>query len=625
MAKSCALEELARQIGEGVSDLSFQLSIENDTIRLGAERFDLALEAQDEWRTTFSGQWRDIRVLWEFQPAEGGYWVTLRAESEHSLDCSSMDSLILTYRPDTDSLMDWRVPTKSFNGGMVLAGDLDEEEFHTAGLFRGAFENSGRAGLFLGTFLPQRHTHDYTVQVPDEHTLHFTCTTRFVEGPRKMQELLSERTWVCATKNVREAIEAYATHIPPITPPPQPPVGWSSWDYYFRAISLDDVIENMEEICQDPALAQHVKYIVVDDGWQVVWGEWYANHRFPGGIERLAEEIRSRGFVPGIWTAPVAVQKLSKTALRSYEFLVKDEYGDPQGTEFPDHYIVDPTHPLGREFIKETYTRLFEAGFRFYKVDFVSTLLRAKRFHDPTQGPYDVLRGLFSLIRECVTGESHILRVGSMEVGPGAHSMRLGADIHNQWTHVAWQCEDLQFLYWLHNRAGVLDPDFMIVRGQDTSLEQETNVLNPKAHHPNPPRWRRGPTFTLDEARTWGSLVAVAGGSLFLSDRIRMLNEAGKEMIRRLIVPTGVGGRPLDLCEGFRPSVWLQQLEDTYRLLIVNWAGEARERAFPFQVYGLAAPREVMDFWTGEKIEVRGGELAVNLAPHASALVCWNT
>jgi len=623
-----ALGRIAQRIGPGVCALSFELSVESGQIVLGPERCDLSVAEQDGG-FIFSGRWRDIHLLWKFTPAEGGYWVRLSAESPYGLGCAEITSLALSYRPGCDPIGDWRVlrcGADILHEGVHRVSELPEDG-GSGSLLSGAFPNSREAGLFLGSSIPQHCPHRYTVRRDDRLGLAFAGTTRFTEGLSRSQRLESEATWVCANKNVGDAIEAYAAHVPPLTPAPEPPVGWSSWDYYFRAISLDDLVENMEEIKQDPLLSPRVKYVVVDDGWQVVWGEWYANHRFPGGLERMAEEIRSRGFIPGIWTAPVAVHALSKTALRSYEFLVKDEYGDPIRTDFPDHYVLDPTHPLGQEFLREIYTRLYRAGFRYYKLDFVSEILRAGRFYDPGKGHYDVLRDLFALVRECVTGESYILGCSfPAECGPGyADAGRIGIDIHNQWSHVEWAVDHHQMQYWLHNRVWVNDPDFLVVRGTDTSPEAETNVLNPTAHRPNPPRWRRGPVFTLDEARTWASLVLLSGGCIFLSDRVAMLNEAGRALARRVVEagPAGVAARPLDLCDGERPSLWLQELQSEYRLGVINWSDQAQEKRIAFAECGLDTPREVVEFWSGTRHAVRDGVLALTLPPHASAILTW--
>jgi hypothetical protein len=87
--------------------------------------------------------------------------------------------------------------------------------------------------------------------------------------------------------------------------------------------------------------------------------------------------------------------------------------------------------------------------------------------------------------------------------------------------------------------------------------------------------------------------------------------------------PADVAARPLDLCDSDWTSLWLQELEDEYRLGIINWADEAQDKVFSFQTYGLAVPGVATDLWTGKKYTVRQGKLIISLAPHASALVQW--
>ena len=110
-----------------------------------------------------------------------------------------------------------------------------------------------------------------------------------------------------------------------------------------------------------------------------------------------------------------------------------------------------------------------------------------------------------------------------------------------------------------------------------------------------------------------------------MSDRIARLNEQGRELIRRVLKknPTGVAAQPLDLCDDDRASLWLQELEDEYRLGLINWSAEAQAKIFSFQEFGLEAPAQVADFWTGARLLLQGDELAVDLAAHASAFLRW--
>jgi hypothetical protein len=324
-------------------------------------------------------------------------------------------------------------------------------------------------------------------------------------------------------------------------------------------------------------------------------------------------------------TAPVSVDQQSVAGLRGEDRFVLDEHGDPQrGSD--GHYLLDPTHPSGEAFLRETYGRLHAEGYRFFKVDYVDGLLGADRFHDPEAGHYDALRALFALIRECVGPESHILGCSlPPECGPGvADSGRTGVDIHNQWSHAEWAFDYFQLVAWFHGRVWTNDVDFLVVRGDGTSLEEWTTVRNPAANHPNPPKWRRGPVFAgVEEARTWGNVVALSGGSVFLGDRLRMLDEAGKAIVRRLLRPTGVAARPLDLGAGPRASLWLQELADERRLTLINWGDAPQVLRFAFTDHRLPVPERVHDVWSGATIPVEDGACVVRLDGHASAVLAW--
>ena len=49
----------------------------------------------------------------------------------------------------------------------------------------------------------------------------------------------------------------------------------------------------------------------------------------------------------------------------------------------------------------------------------------------------------------------------------------------------------------------------------------------------------------------------------------------------------------------------------------------SQNRIVDFAALGLDAPTAIRDFWGGETLEFDRGRLHLNLAPHASALLCW--
>ena len=487
----------------------------------------------------------------------------------------------------------------------------------------GIFPNSREKGLFIGVMIPQKHIHVKSIKKIGG-AISYRCSTKYLEGFARGNELVSERIWISAKQNVKEAIDTFASFIPSFTPKSSPPVGWNSWDYYFSTVSLKDVIENMDVIKSDQLLSEKIKYIAVDDGWQAYWGEWYPNYKFPGGIERLVEEITSRGFIPGIWTAPLIVKGETIPALRIPEMLVKDEYGDPQGCD-DNSYLIDPTHPTSKKFLREIFTRLHAAGIRYFKIDFVHRLLQAKRLHDPSKGLYEAISDFCRLVRECVGEESFILGCGiPIQCGPGiVDAGRVGVDIHNLWSHVTWSMEGIVRLYWAHNRIWINDPDFLIVRGKDTSSEAVHNVTNFTANKPNPSRWRGGPDLSYEEAKSWASICLFCGGSIMSSDLLSVLNQNGMDIIRKCMEPTGISAEPLDLCDGPLPTLWLQKMPGETRLTIINWLDLPAEISFDFAKYGIPLPASVKEYWTDDEPIVDKGVVTVNVPVHGSKILVW--
>jgi len=638
-----------------------ECSIPHFSIHLGEKTFfdhDFSLRRIEtpEGKTVYRGDcsvagWSSpIQAIWIFTPCFDGWQVTLELHSPALLTQLQLDSLIIDYSPGSN-LDPWRIITIGLgveSVGMIqvcqlsetmgenpIQGKAGEAKYALGSLMRGAFPNSRKEGIFLGTILPQKHAHLYKTERTSQSKLRFTATTSFVASYQPqpdengMVAYKSETTWISTVLTVREAITAYAAHFQEI-PLKRQPIGWNSWDYYFSALKLEDILENIHFIREDVRLKQSLQYAVIDMGWEHCWGEWQPNYRFPGGLEQLVKEIQACGLIPGIWTAPLIVNQLSYPGLRQGDMLIKNEFGDPWSSPEGGQYVIDPTHPAGKVFLREIFTRLYRIGFRLFKIDYVGVLVGAPRFHDSNKGPYEALANFFCLVRECVGEESHILGCSlPEECGPGlSDSQRTGIDIHNQWTHVEWAVDFYQFAYWQHGRISGNDPDFLVVRGLDTSRETETNVLNPMAHHPNPPRWRHGPVFTLEEARTWATFVSLVGGSVFLSDRLTKLNETGLELVHKVIVDASsnqfLGGViPLDLAEGIRPSIWYASGENKSRLGIINWQDTSITRKFSFTDWGLPTPDLVADFWTGASIPVLDDSVLFSLAPHASAYITW--
>ena len=395
-----------------------------------------------------------------------------------------------------------------------------------------------------------------------------------------------------------------------------------TWDYYFTSADENDVKENVEVILSDERLRKKVKYIALDDGWQQREGDWREGIRFPSGLKNLVSYVRERGFEAGIWIAPTRLHYLSGTVMRNYDFLIRNAIGDP--IIDVDMYVLDPTHPSGEAFLRKTFTYLASCGFTFYKLDFISNMLKCDFFYDKNAGPYDALRRLVKIVRECVPEGSHVMGC-SMPYAIGAgvvDSRRTGLDIHNTWGHLK-MCTYL-FLGQFASGGKIFrsDIDYLVVRGKDTSDgDPMTNVLNAgtNKNRLNPTtdfRWRDGADFDYEEAKTWCSIVLMSGSSIFFGDNLAKLNEAGLELLRKTVENADfTAAKPHLPSDGALPEIWYKR--DCGKLYVYNFSDD--EKSFSFDTGALiGACNKLCDIFTNDEYTLDNCKLNVTLKPHAS-------
>ncbi|MBQ9921876.1 MAG: alpha-galactosidase [Clostridia bacterium] len=394
------------------------------------------------------------------------------------------------------------------------------------------------------------------------------------------------------------------------------PIGWSTWDYYFTAADENDVKENVDFIAADPVLSEKVKYIALDDGWQQREGDWQSGCRYPGGLKALVKYINDKGFEAGVWVAPTRLHNLCGNVMRRHSFLARNKYGDPLNDE--DMYILDPTHPDGEQFLREIFMYLADCGFTFYKLDFISNMLKTERFYDKSAGPYDALKKLLDITRSCVPEGSHVMGCSlPYGFGHGFDSRRTGWDIHNTWKHVK-ACTGRYIPQFAANgKIYRNDIDYLVVRGKDTSTEEITNVLNPnegyyKATTCDTFRWRETGDFDYAEAKTWCTMALMTGSSLFLGDRLSKLNEKGLELVKTTLENADFEAAVPVFENGKRyPEVWYKNGKE--KIYVFNFSEQTVN-------YSVQAENSVIyrDVFTGKEYKSDDKKLCITLNPHDS-------
>lgn len=123
-----------------------------------------------------------------------------------------------------------------------------------------------------------------------------------------------------------------------------------------------------------------VKYFVIDAGWYADLGRlWFSAHgdwepgrdRFPKGIEAVADQLRARGFVPGLWFEWETCGRDSAT-FRDEALLLRR---DQAPVTVADRRFLDLRLPATRERLRTRVLDLLAAGgFGYVKFDYNETL-----------------------------------------------------------------------------------------------------------------------------------------------------------------------------------------------------------------------------------------------------------
>lgn len=426
---------------------------------------------------------------------------------------------------------------------------------------------------------------------------------------------------------------------------------WNSWDYYRLNVSADDVRENLDAIRSNDALRRFVKYIVIDDGWETMAGDWEPNGKFPGGLDGIAREIRSAGFVPGVWTAPFVVNRRSRILEEHPDWFVQHD-GAPfsmfaaAGAKgvWSERYFLDPSHPGTKEHVRRLYEKLRGWGIGYFKTDFLTNPYSAAirdplpdrgdrlRYHDHRAGILGHHRECMEIMREAMGPQNFWLGCGSIwATGAGLmDGSRTTGDIAPHWFDLVKCAATAFFNGHQHGRVFLNDPDFLVVRGPETVQPGTLDLTDEELAAKAPNTHRSGPFFTAEEARMWASLVVLSGGIVTFSDRMAALNEVGIDIVEKVC---GIAGRsngepalPLDVMQGLptaalRPGGRGARRDGDARDLLglFSWTDGAN-RPLTRPLPSSFGDAEWRDVWSGERYRT-GALTKLELSGHRCLLL----
>lgn len=144
---------------------------------------------------------------------------------------------------------------------------------------------------------------------------------------------------------------------------------------YMNTLMGDPTTEKLLPLI-DAAAAAGADYFCIDAGWYAegTWwdsvGEWQpVARRFPGGITKVIEHIRSRGMVAGLWLEPEVIGINSPLA----RTLPNDAFFSRGGVRVAEHgrHLLDLRSPAALAHVNEVVDRLVsDYGVGFFKMDY---------------------------------------------------------------------------------------------------------------------------------------------------------------------------------------------------------------------------------------------------------------
>ncbi len=214
-----------------------------------------------------------------------------------------------------------------------------------------------------------------------------------------------------------------------------PLAGYTSWYNRYEAISERNVKNDLTG-CRE--LLQPGDLFQIDDGWEKTVGDWLApdEHKFPGGMKALSDEIQGSGFLSGLWLAPFACTEQSALYREHPDWLLKMD-GKPwkAGGNWGGFYALDIDVPGVQDYLKRVFDRVLNQwGYDLVKLDF---LYAAAPFGNERESRAGRMRRAMELLRS-LCGDKRILGCGVplMPAFGLVDYCRIGCDVSLSWDDV---------------------------------------------------------------------------------------------------------------------------------------------------------------------------------------------
>ncbi|MEI6752877.1 MAG: hypothetical protein WCK78_06895 [Paludibacter sp.] len=326
-----------------------------------------------------------------------------------------------------------------------------------------------------------------------------------------------------------------------------------------------------------------------------------ANFNFPSGMDYTAKSLNKEGFTAGLWFMPFSGD-VHHPSFDKNIFAKNAKTGEPYEVKQWSGTCIDATSPAGEAFLRKRFKRIYDWGYRYFKIDGLHTGAPSENIYitrtykgKPSYGDAKLynndmtyvqcFRKGLSLLKEeapnafllgCAATQNMSLFASSfgfvdaMRVGPDNDSGRTG-----NWQRVTAGADFAGNLYFLNNKVWYNDPDPYYIR--------ESNPLN--------------------KARWMLSWQSVSGSLSTTSEQYADLSAERLDMIKRGLPTHSLPVRPVDILENVHPAIWLVHNERMNIIGLFNWKEHEQTKiTYSLNRMGLDENKEyeIFDFWANK-------------------------
>jgi len=372
------------------------------------------------------------------------------------------------------------------------------------------------------------------------------------------------------------------------------PIGWWSWTAYYFGLNQGAAITNADWLAKNLKESGY-NYYQIDEGYQYARGEYSTPdaNLFPRGMQFVGDEVRRNGLTFGVWTAPFEVSDRAWVFQHHKDWLLHNAEGQlihiGHVTDHNDPlYVLDTTNPGAQNYLRQTYSALYNWGVRFIKMDFMDDTAVEGSYYRPNTTALEAQRIGLGIIRSSV-GEDVVLdKDGSPMLNPVGivDTGRISQDTGHTFEATRDAASGVAARYYMNRNFFVADPDAFTVSTQTVDDQSWHGGQNP---------------LTLEEARVSIALAAVSGGMFEIGDDLPTLGSSPERLA--LVKNTdlinmarlGRASIPADLMTyepiDKQPSVFLLKEDNRQSILtIFNWTENERKRSIALPGLGLKEP-----------------------------------